>query len=61
MALRAQAKDNGTADMNLAEINEKINLSRKEAAQRLPAEKTLASFTHPISSSSISSIFEMST
>lgn len=30
MALRAQAKDNGTADMSLDEINEEIRLARKE-------------------------------
>lgn len=30
MALRAQAKDNGIADMSLDEINEEIKLARKE-------------------------------
>ena len=31
MALRAQAKDNGVADMSLDDINKEINLARKEA------------------------------
>lgn len=31
MALRAQAKDNGVADMNLDDINKEINLTRIEA------------------------------
>lgn len=30
MALRAQARDNGITDMSLDEINEEINLARKE-------------------------------
>ena len=30
-ALRAQAKDNGVADMSLEDINQEINLARKEA------------------------------
>ena len=30
MALRAQAKENGVADMNLDEINEEIHISRLE-------------------------------
>lgn len=30
MTLRAQAKDNGIADMSLDEINEEINLARSE-------------------------------
>ncbi|MCX4339093.1 MAG: type II toxin-antitoxin system RelB/DinJ family antitoxin [Lachnospiraceae bacterium] len=31
MTLRAQAKDNGIADMSLDEINKEINLARMEA------------------------------
>ena len=31
MALRAQARDNGVADMELDEINEEIDLARSEA------------------------------
>lgn len=31
MALRAQAKDNGISDMTLNEINNEINLARKES------------------------------
>lgn len=30
-ALRAQARDNGVSDLSLEEINEEINLARKEA------------------------------
>lgn len=31
-ALRTQARDNGVSDMSLEEINEEINLARKEAS-----------------------------
>lgn len=33
MALRAQARDNGIADMSLEEINEEINLARTEVSK----------------------------
>lgn len=33
MALRAQARDNGVSDMSLDEINNEIDLARKEMAE----------------------------